>query len=780
MPGRVWCGLVAGADFKLFPFQEDAVDSLRVAALDWMTHAAQNGVPKYGSSVIPFLGQLRAVTGAGKTPILAQVVGGLGRGVVLWTSRSSAVIEQTYNNLCGRYAAMLPTGAKILRDILVQSEWRTLIDGEDGLTIWLLTVASWNEAESAAGTGSEEARLNLHRLHRDWAGDTSPWDQLRNDLKRPLWVVSDESHNQSTTQLDQLADLQPKGFFMASATPVYNERFVKWNEALVSGDTTWGQLASGGIVPVRTRDVVEAELLKTTLELLDFQSGREESLDGALQALNALDEAAADEKASVRPRAIYVVEKSNPMRGTTGDPPPVIIWRYLRSKGVSADEIAIYTDTRSLPEEAEKVSSLSGLHERYRHIIFNQTLQEGWDDPEAYVCYFDGVTKSFTRIKQIVGRVLRQPGAQHFKSELLNTATIVLNVPADSYDSVLSELRAEMRLYASDDEPDVPVIKVKTRREPLEAIPVKVEREGTLKLPNRTLKAPGMVPAVRMIEAAGRVWPEEELDAPGRGRRTVVSLEREEQEKDEYMDVVRSARTRNGAFLRRYIQHRNRGCVNAIHPDSFKGSGFKQESCLGSLAQAELRVSGDRVVDYYEEGVEYQIDPDPENAYWVLGEHRPRGKDSYGFANAAHPRYATLDMNRDEREFASALDGMGVGTWARNASTATTGFGIPLPTKVDGSSRFYPDFLWWLGADRCWALDTTGQHLLNAKVRGKLIALQHPQVAFIVRGGVDLATNLRIERTGWSLVRPRQARPPKSEHFEDLHALLSRLLESRT
>jgi type III restriction enzyme len=769
---------VASGDFKLFPFQEDAVDGLRTAALDWMVYAAQNGVPKYGSGLIPFLGQLRAVTGAGKTPILAQVVGGLGKGVVLWTSRSSAVIEQTYNNLRGRYASMLPLGTKVLRDILVQSEWRTLIDGDDGLTVWLLTVASWNEADSAAGAGSEEARLNLHRLHRDWAGDSSPWDQMRNDLKRPLWIVSDESHNQSTTQLDQLADLRPKGFFMASATPVYNERFVKWNEALVSGDPKWGELAKNGIVPVRTRDVVEAGLLKTTLELVDYQSGREESLEGTLKALEALDEAVASESAAVTPRAIYVVEKSNPTRGTSEEAPPVTIWRFLRSKGVPADEIAVYTDTRLLPDGAEKVSSLSGLHDRYRHIIFNQTLQEGWDDPEAYVCYFDGTTKSFTRIKQIVGRVLRQPGAQHFVHELLNTATIVLNIPTASYDDVLSELRAEMRLYAPEDEPDVSVIKVKTRREPLAALPLKDEWVGKLSLPNRTLKAPGMAPAVKIIEAGGRLWPPEELEAPGRGRRTIVSLEHEEQEKDEYLDVLRSARTQNAAFLRRYIQHRNRGCLNAIHPDSFKGEGYQQESCLGSVAQEELKVAGDRVVEYYEEGVEYQDDPDPETAIWALGEHRPRGKDLVMFKRAAHSRYSTLDLNPDEKEFALALDDAEVGVWARNPSSASTGFGIPLPAKVETSSRFFPDFLWWVDDATCWALDTTGHYLLNAKIRGKLIGLERPRVALLVRGAVDLPTNTILEESGWSLVRARKVLPAKSEHFDDLHGLLARLIES--
>jgi len=388
-------------DFKLFAFQEDAVDALRTAGLNWMAQAAEQGPPKYGMSPIPFLGQLRAVTGAGKTPILARVVGGLGSGLVLWTSRSSAVVEQTYNNLRGKYAPLLPIATKVLRDIPGQSEWRNLIQAADGLTIWVLTVASWNEAESAQTAGSQEARLNLHRPHPDWAGDTSPWDQLRNELRRPLWIVSDESHNQSSVQLEQLAELRPKGFFMASATPVENERFTRWKEAL-SGDPTWSTLAKAGIVSVRTRDVVEAELLKTTIDLIDYNSGTEESLDGTIEALRQLDEAATAEGAAVTPRAIYVVEKSNLPKGVPDDPPPVVIWRHLRARGIPTDEIAVYTDTKELPEGAERVSSLSGLHARYRHIIFNQSLQEGWDDPEAYVCYFDGVTKSFTRIRQIV------------------------------------------------------------------------------------------------------------------------------------------------------------------------------------------------------------------------------------------------------------------------------------------------------------------------------------------------------------------------------------------
>ena len=121
---------------------------MRDAAMAWIAYAVENGPPKYGPVQIPFLGQLKAVTGSGKTPVLAQVVSGLGDAVVLWTTRSSAVVEQTFANLNGRYHSLLPAKVKILRDIPSQIVWRDLIDSAEGLTIWVLTVASWNEADA--------------------------------------------------------------------------------------------------------------------------------------------------------------------------------------------------------------------------------------------------------------------------------------------------------------------------------------------------------------------------------------------------------------------------------------------------------------------------------------------------------------------------------------------------------------------------------------------------------------------------------------------------------
>ncbi len=64
---------------------------------------------------LPFLCRLRAITGAGKTPILALTAQQLGDSVILWTTNRGAIIAQTKSNLLpgGRYADLLPEGTSV-------------------------------------------------------------------------------------------------------------------------------------------------------------------------------------------------------------------------------------------------------------------------------------------------------------------------------------------------------------------------------------------------------------------------------------------------------------------------------------------------------------------------------------------------------------------------------------------------------------------------------------------------------------------------------------------
>src|SRR5215208_3450025 len=66
----------------------------------------------------------------------------------------------------------------------------------------------------------------------------------------------------------------------------------------------------------------------------------------------------------------------------------------------------------------------------YQHVIFNQSLQEGWDDPACYFAYIDKSMGSNVQIEQVIGRVLRQPEAKHYPTDILNTAHFFVRVDA--------------------------------------------------------------------------------------------------------------------------------------------------------------------------------------------------------------------------------------------------------------------------------------------------------------------------------------------------------------
>jgi type III restriction enzyme len=210
-----------------------------------------------------------------------------------------------------------------------------------------------------------------------------------------------------------------------------------------------------------------------------------------------------------------------------------------------------------------------------------------------------------------------------------------------------------------------------------------------------------------------------------------------------------------------------------LHPDLFKGPAFDQASCTGSLAQTELSVLAADVVDAYEQSVELKITPITSEREWAAGEHQPGAGDLISFKNGGHAKYPRSGLSPDELEFALALDGFGKGVWIRNPSRGA-GYGLPLPTKIGDSSAFYPDFLWWTG-NTCFALDPTGRHILEEKIRAKLLPLNRPKVILLSRGKITADWTRSEDPAGWTMVRQRTGRRPSPEHFEGLQDLIARL-----
>jgi hypothetical protein len=92
------------------------------------------------------------------------------------------------------------------------------------------------------------------------------------------------------------------------------------------------------------------------------------------------------------------------------------------------------------------------------------SLEEGWDDPEAYIAYFDGETRFGRRIKQLIGRVFRQPRAEHLGFEDLNSAHLFINTPNERFDGIVTGLqRSLMQSHGTDAEGEANVKVVKDR-----------------------------------------------------------------------------------------------------------------------------------------------------------------------------------------------------------------------------------------------------------------------------------------------------------------------------
>jgi type III restriction enzyme len=105
---------------------------------------------------IPFVGQLKAVTGAGKTPILADVIGRLSPAIVLWTTKFGSVVDQTVANLRagGKYHHLLGASkVEVIKfsEIPSAADWQRILEREDGLTILVSTVATWQSDTNPLG-----------------------------------------------------------------------------------------------------------------------------------------------------------------------------------------------------------------------------------------------------------------------------------------------------------------------------------------------------------------------------------------------------------------------------------------------------------------------------------------------------------------------------------------------------------------------------------------------------------------------------------------------------
>ena len=248
---------------KLFKFQREASTQISDRFIEYQGNEVSKGTRK-APEWVPFFQSLAALTGAGKTVILADAVAQMSAvtevaPVILWLSRGRVVVAQTYANLQpgGKYNHILGNAS-----VKLLSEYApTEVEVAETASLYFATVGTFNRKDM------EQGNLTIYKSDIDGTG-TSTWDALRErqdteGSRRPLFVVYDEAHNLSEQQTELLLKLQPEAILLASATMQLPPLMAAEIERLRAAgrDDDWL------VTKVKSSEVVSEGLVKSALSL---------------------------------------------------------------------------------------------------------------------------------------------------------------------------------------------------------------------------------------------------------------------------------------------------------------------------------------------------------------------------------------------------------------------------------------------------------------------------------------------------------------------------------
>lgn len=707
---------------ELFPFQIEAASQIANRFHSYV----QDPLTVTRSRTVPFYQNLSSITGSGKTVILADAIEQIRsrlpiEPIVLWLSKGRVVVWQTYANLsAGKYADLL--GGYQVKPLL-DCKASDVENSNRGLLL-VATVGKFNQKDKDQGD------RKIFKVALDVA-EQSLWDLLktRKDarrLRRPFIVVYDEGHNLSDQQTKLLLELDPDALIAASATLRVPEALSMTTERLRE-DKGWKE--ADFVTSVRSSDVVASGLVKQHISLGGYVTPMEDAVSDLLQMMTKARSEAKKLGLPIQPKAIYV-STTNTVDGVTPREDmarsfkermarPILIWRYLVEHGkVDPAEIAVYCDLKfdsKLPPPPTFTLFSGGdtdydrfMTGNFKHIIFNLSLQEGWDDPECCFAYIDKEMGSPDQVTQIVGRVLRQPGAQHYPSPLLNTASFYIRSDEKGViEAIIEDVAAKLASEA----PEITLSVTKSYSGKTKSVldPKDVHTVPIVSVDSTEAKAP-IAEIIRRIPN----YQSNSEDTIGKGGHIQVlqTIGNGTQSQEEWVEVEHSNRVTARWIFLREIQRRHR---KAAHLCDIELPKFDSMVEYNSPAAEVIREAAEKIAEAYTEssvivqnGLDdpYEVGPMPVNPNKLTR-----------FKNAVHPGYS--DLNNFERDFAIALD-KNKRVWCRNPSRG--GFEIPLLDRGN-TKNFNPDFLVWSG-QRVIAIDTKGDHLIVEDAGRKLFHVE--------------------------------------------------------
>mgnify|MGYP000929611880 CR=1 FL=1 len=411
----------------LAAYLESAANAGGKPAFILQTNRPYHDVPRLPG--LPYV-CLRVPTGGGKTLMAAHAVGVAAekllrteRAFCLWLVPSNAILIQTLRALRDRnHPYFLALSSRFSADVRVLeiSEALSLsrADAEGAACVLVATLQAFRVGDTEGRKVYEEAgALMSHfsgldaetegRLEQGPGGRpiSSFCNLLR--LHRPIIIV-DEAHNARTPlSFETLSRFSPSCILEFTATPQTKDAPSK------------GLVASNILCAVSARELKADGMVKLPIHLRNWADWRETVAD-ALQMQKELERLAAQEEQetgeALRPIVLFQAQRANQEQKTLI--PTELKKRLIEDFRVREEQIAIATgETREL-----EGIDLKDLSQPVRFIITQRALAEGWDCPSAYILCSIAETGSSQAVEQILGRVLRLPGATPKRRPELNRA----------------------------------------------------------------------------------------------------------------------------------------------------------------------------------------------------------------------------------------------------------------------------------------------------------------------------------------------------------------------
>ncbi|HEY2069023.1 MAG TPA: DEAD/DEAH box helicase family protein [Rhizomicrobium sp.] len=374
---------------------------------------------------------LRVPTGGGKTllaahsvPIAADSFMRVPNPVVLWLVPSQTIRDQTLATLCNRehanrqaLADRFGENVRIMGIADALYAKRAAYDG--GAVVIVATLQAFRVQDREGRKVYEtngELMDHFSGLTPDQVGllecrAGTPIYSLANVLRlhRPMMIV-DEAHNARTAlSFETLEGLRPSLIVEFTATPVTPEEH----------DPGKGNFASNVLHHVSAAELKAADMIKLPVILRGRPDPREVIAD-AIGCLDELARLAHDEEHAtgefIRPVMLLQAEPRAKDK-------PVLHAEELRS---------LLTGDFLVPEEHIVIATgdMRGLDKvdlfardcPVRFVITQSALREGWDCSFAYVLCSVAEQRGQRAVEQLIGRVLRLPGAKRKSIEELNCA----------------------------------------------------------------------------------------------------------------------------------------------------------------------------------------------------------------------------------------------------------------------------------------------------------------------------------------------------------------------